>query len=194
MHVIGLIAEYNPFHKGHLYQINKIKEKYPNSLLVVVTSSSFTQRGNISLLNKWDKTKIALENNVDLVVELPFVYSTQSSDLFAEGAISILNTLKIDTLVFGTERDNISDLELLADIQINNIEYQDKVKEYLSQGLNYATSTNKALEDLTSINRMNRLVQGDVGSGKTIVAITALYINYLSGYQGALMAPTEVLA
>ena len=151
MHVIGVIAEYNPFHKGHLYQINKIKEKYPNSLLVVVTSSSFTQRGNISLLNKWDKTKIALDNNVDLVVELPFVYSTQSSDLFAEGAISILNTLKIDTLVFGTERDNISDLELLADIQINNIEYQDKVKEYLSQGLNYATSTNKALEDLTSI-------------------------------------------
>ena len=55
MHVIGVIAEYNPFHKGHLYQINKIKEKYPNSLLVVVTSSSFTQRGNISLLNKWDK-------------------------------------------------------------------------------------------------------------------------------------------
>ena len=151
MHVIGVIAEYNPFHKGHLYQINKIKEKYPNSLLVVVTSSSFTQRGNISLLNIWDKTKIALDNNVDLVVELPFVYSTQSSDLFAEGAISILNALKIDTLVFGTERDNISDLELLADIQINNIEYQDKVKEYLSQGLNYATSTNKALEDLTSI-------------------------------------------
>lgn len=71
MHVIGVIAEYNPFHKGHLYQINKIKEKYPNSLLVVITSSSFTQRGNISLLNKWDKTKIALENNVDLVVELP---------------------------------------------------------------------------------------------------------------------------
>lgn len=71
MHVIGVIAEYNPFHKGHLYQINKIKEKYPNSLLVVVTSSSFTQRGNISLLNKWDKTKIALDNNVDLVVELP---------------------------------------------------------------------------------------------------------------------------
>ena len=98
MHVIGLIAEYNPFHKGHLYQINKIKEKYPNSLLVVVTSSSFTQRGNISLLNKWDKTKIALENNVDLVVELPFVYSTQSSDLFAEGAISILNALKISFL------------------------------------------------------------------------------------------------
>lgn len=82
MHVIGVIAEYNPFHKGHLYQINKIKEKYPNSLLVVVTSSSFTQRGNISLLNKWDKTKIALDNNVDLVIELPFVYSTQSSDLF----------------------------------------------------------------------------------------------------------------
>ena len=151
MKSIGIICEYNPFHNGHLYHIKKIKEMYPDYTIILVMSGNFTQRGDVSILNKWDKTKIALDNNVDLVVELPFVYSTQSSDLFAEGAISILNTLKIDTLVFGTERDNISDLEFLADIQINNIEYQDKVKEYLSQGLNYATSTNKALEDLTSI-------------------------------------------
>ena len=151
MKSIGIICEYNPFHNGHLYHIKKIKEMYPDYTIILVMSGNFTQRGDVSILNKWDKTKIALDNNVDLVVELPFVYSTQSSDLFAEGAISILNALKIDTLVFGTERDNISDLELLADIQINNIEYQDKVKEYLSQGLNYATSTNKALEDLTSI-------------------------------------------
>ena len=151
MHIIGLVAEYNPFHNGHLYQINKIKEKYPNSIIIVVLSSSFTQRGDISILNKWDKTQIALDNNIDLVVELPFVYSTQSSDVFAEGSINILNKLKIDTLVFGTERDNIEDLELLADIQINNNEYQEKVKEYLNKGLNYATSTNKALEDITNI-------------------------------------------
>lgn len=151
MHIIGIIAEYNPFHNGHLYQINKIKELYPDSTIVAVVSSSFTQRGDISLLNKWDKTQIALDNGIDLIIELPFVYSTQSSDIFAKGALEILNNLKIDTLVFGTERDIINELELLADIQINNKDYHNKVKKYLSQGLNYATSTNKALEDLTNV-------------------------------------------
>ena len=151
MHKIGIIAEYNPFHNGHLYQIKEIKKRYPDSTIISVVSSSFTQRGDISLLNKWDKTKIALDNGIDLVIELPFVYSTQASDIFAEGAVKILNYLGIDTLVFGTERDTIEDLELLADIQINNKEYQEKVKQYLSIGLNYATSTNKALEDITNI-------------------------------------------
>ncbi len=151
MHKIGIIAEYNPFHNGHLYQIKKIKKRYPDSTIISVVSSSFTQRGDISLLNKWDKTKIALDNGIDLVIELPFVYSTQASDIFAEGAVKILNYLGIDTLVFGTERDTIEDLELLADIQINNKEYQEKVKQYLSIGLNYATSTNKALEDITNV-------------------------------------------
>lgn len=151
MYVIGVIAEYNPFHNGHLYQINKIKELYPDSIIVAVVSSSFTQRGDISLLNKWDKTQIALDNGIDLIIELPFVYSTQSSDTFAKGALEILNNLNIDTLVFGTERDTINELELLADIQINNKDYHNKVKKYLSQGLNYATSTNKALEDLTNV-------------------------------------------
>ena len=151
MHKIGIIAEYNPFHNGHLYQIKKIKKRYPDSTIISVVSSSFTQRGDISLLNKWNKTKIALDNGIDLVIELPFVYSTQASDIFAEGAVKILNYLGIDTLVFGTERDTIEDLELLADIQINNKEYQEKVKQYLSTGLNYATSTNKALEDITNV-------------------------------------------
>ena len=151
MQKIGIIAEYNPFHNGHLYQIKEIKKKYPDSTIISVVSSSFTQRGDISLLNKWDKTKIALDNGIDLVIGLPFVYSTQASDIFAEGAVKILNYLGIDTLVFGTERDTIEDLELLADIQINNKEYQEKVKHYLSIGLNYATSTNKALEDITNV-------------------------------------------
>ena len=129
MHKIGIIAEYNPFHNGHLYQIKEIKKRYPDSTIISVVSSSFTQRGDISLLNKWDKTKIALDNGIDLVIELPFVYSTQASDIFAEGSIKILNYLGIDTLVFGTERDTIEDLELLANIQINNKEYQEKKEQ-----------------------------------------------------------------
>lgn len=151
MLTIGIIAEYNPFHNGHLYQINKIKEKYPDSILVVVVSSSFTQRGDISLLNKWDKTKIALDNKIDLVIELPFVYATQSSDIFAKGAISILNKLKVDKIIFGTESDNIDNISIAASTQINNKEYNSKVRDYLNKGLNYATATNNALEDLTNI-------------------------------------------
>ena len=154
MKVIGIIAEYNPFHNGHLYQINKIKEIYPDSLLIGVVSSSFTQRGEISILNKWDKTKISLNNGLDIVIELPFVYATQGSDIFAKGALEILNKLKIDTIVFGTESENIEILKHLASIQLKNKEYDLKVKHYLNKGLNYPTALNKALEDISD-NKVN---------------------------------------
>ena len=149
MEIIGIVAEYNPFHNGHLYQIQKIKEKYPDSILVAVVSSTFTQRGTVSILNKWTKSKIALDNHIDIVIELPFVYATQSSDIFAKGAVALLNKLKVTRIIFGTERDNLNELSLSADIQLNNKEYHKLVKLYLSKGLNYPTATNKALEDLT---------------------------------------------
>ena len=149
MEIIGIVAEYNPFHNGHLYQIKKIKVKYPDSILVAVVSSTFTQRGTVSILNKWTKTKIALDNHIDIVIELPFVYATQSSDIFAKGAVALLNKLKVTRIIFGTERDNLNELSLSADIQLNNKEYHKLVKLYLSKGLNYPTATNKALEDLT---------------------------------------------
>ena len=149
MEIIGIVAEYNPFHNGHLYQLQKIKEKYPDSILVAVVSSTFTQRGTVSILNKWTKTKIALDNHIDIVIELPFVYATQSSDIFAKGAVALLNKLKVTRIIFGTERDNLNELSLSADIQLNNKEYHKLVKLYLSKGLNYPTATNKALEDLT---------------------------------------------
>ena len=149
--IIGIVAEYNPFHNGHLYQIKKIREKYKNATIVVVSSSSFTQRGEISLLNKFDKTKVALNNGVDLVIELPYVYSTQSSDIFASAAIKILNYLKINTLCFGTERDNIDDIKICAQTQLNNPEYDILVKKYLNDGFNYPTALNKALKSLVDI-------------------------------------------
>ena len=149
--IIGIIAEYNPFHNGHLYQIKKIREKYKDATIVVVSSSSFTQRGEISLLNKFDKTKVALNNGVDLVIELPYVYSTQSSYIFASAAIKILNYLKINTLCFGTERDNIDDIKICAQTQLNNPEYDILVKKYLNDGFNYPTALNKALKSLVDI-------------------------------------------
>lgn len=151
MKIIGIIAEYNPFHNGHKYQIDKIREQNKDALIIVCTSSSFTQRGDISILNKWDKTKCALDNNVNLVVELPYIYSTQSSDTFAKYALKILNELKIEELCFGSEDNNIDKLYKVADTQINNKEFDQKVKEHLDNGINYPTALNNALKDLIQI-------------------------------------------
>ena len=160
MNVIGIVCEYNPFHLGHLYQLKKVKEMYPHSIIIVVCSSNFTQRGDVSIINKWDKTKIALDYGVDIFIELPFGYATQSSDIFAKGAIEILNHLKIDTLVFGSESNNIQELTNLANIQLNNKEYNNIVKDYLDNGFNYPTALSKALSDITNttINKPNDLL------------------------------------
>ena len=107
---IGIICEYNPFHNGHLYHINKIKELYPNSTLILVMSGNVTERGELSILNKWEKTEIALTHGIDLVIELPFVFSTQGADIFSYGAIKILKTLNVDTIVFGSESNNKEEL------------------------------------------------------------------------------------
>ena len=151
MKIIGIIAEYNPFHLGHLYQINKVKEMYKDSIIIAIISTHFAQRGDLSILNKWDKTKICLDNNIDLVVELPTLYATQSSDIFAAAALKLLNELQIDTLVFGSESNNIDTLYQLADIQINNKEYDDLVKKYLQTGINYPTAMSKALKTIANI-------------------------------------------
>ena len=151
MKIIGLIAEYNPFHLGHLYQINKIKEIYPESIIIAIISTNFTQRGDISIINKWNKTKICLEHNIDLVLELPTLYATQSSDIFAYAALKILNEFKIDTLVFGSESNNIDIMYKLADTQLNNQNYNELVKTYLDKGINYPTAMSKALKELTDV-------------------------------------------
>lgn len=144
--IIGIIAEYNPFHLGHLYQINKIKELYPDSIIIVLISGSFTERGDISIINKWQKTKICLNNNIDLVIEFPTLYAIQSADIFAKAALTILNDLNIDILAFGSETHDISLFKQLANIQLNNQDYHNTVKEYLKTGINYPTAMSIALQ------------------------------------------------
>ncbi len=148
MQRIGLIAEYNPIHNGHIYQIKEIKRLYPDSIIILITNSYFTQRGDISIINKWDKTKIVLDNNIDLVIELPFPYATQSADIFAKGALKILNFLQINTLIFGSESNDINKLKKLASTQLNNKKYDEKVKTYLNQGINYPTAMSNSLKDI----------------------------------------------
>lgn len=148
MNIIGIIAEYNPFHLGHLYQIKKIKEQFPNSTLIVITNTTFTERGEVSILDKWNKTKICLDNYVDIIVELPFAFATQSADIFAANALKILNYLQIDTLAFGSESNNLQNIYTIAKTQLTNPYYDKLVKKYLKEGINYPTATSKALIDI----------------------------------------------
>lgn len=144
MKIIGLIAEYNPFHNGHLYQINKIKELYPNSTIILILNGYFLERGQISIESKEEKTRLALKYGIDLVIELPFIFGSNSADIFAEAAIDLLSMLHVNTLVFGSESNDIELLNMAARRQLEK-EFDSKLKEFLDQGLNYPTALNKAI-------------------------------------------------
>lgn len=145
---VGVIAEYNPFHNGHMYHLKKIKEMFPNEEIVAVISSSFTQRGEPSIINKWDKTDICLKAGIDLVIELPYVFSTESADYFSYGALTILEKLGVDKFVFGSETNDIDVFKKIVDIQLNNEDFDKLVKIYLKFGNNYPTALSLALKDL----------------------------------------------
>ena len=130
MNVSGIVVEYNPFHNGHLYHLNKVKEFTNPDLIIAITSGNFTQRGEISIINKFDKTKVALENGVDIVIELPYIYTVQNASVFGSKSVELLNKLKINNLVFGSETNN---LEELRDFASYNIQI-DYLKEIMDQG------------------------------------------------------------
>lgn len=152
MKVIGIVTEYNPFHNGHIYQLEKIKEMYPESIIIIAMSGNYTERGEISLINKWDKTKIAIQHGVDIVLEIPFIFSNQSADNFSYAAIKMLECFKIDTLIFGSESNNKEKLIKAASIQLNNKDFDGVVKKHMNNGENYPTSLNMAIKELGGIN------------------------------------------
>ena len=143
MEVIGIVVEYNPFHNGHWYQIKKVQQLYPKATIIVVMSGYFTERGETSIINKWDKTKLALEHGVDLVVEIPTFFATQSADYFASAALYLLNELKITRLVFGSESNDLDKLNDLAAAQ-DSINFKVLLTKHLKQGINYPTALNLA--------------------------------------------------
>ncbi len=148
MKSVGIICEYNPFYNGHLYHLNKVKELYPNHTIILIMSGNFLQRGESSIIDKWTKTKIALEHDIDLIIELPFVFSSQSADLFARGSIELLNHLKVEAIVFGSESNDINLLTKIANFSLSN-EYNDLVKDYLNEGISYPKASSNALTKLT---------------------------------------------
>ena len=145
--VIGIIAEYNPFHNGHLYHLQKSLQMTHSSYSVAVVSGNFTQRGSTSLVDKWAKAEIAIKNGIDLVLELPLLYSISSAENFAEGAIKILDSLKVvDYLSFGSESGDISTLNMVADILYKEPKaYKNILSHELSKGLSFPKARENAL-------------------------------------------------
>ena len=144
---IGIVAEYNPFHNGHLYQIRKIREIFGKDVFIaVVVSGDFVQRGEISFLDKCEKTQVNLECGVNLVAELPLYYSIQNAEIFSKMAIRILDYLGMDIQVFGAEEENIEVLQKVLDLQKRQ-DYKDKLMGYMKKGNSYSTSQRLALKE-----------------------------------------------
>lgn len=151
MKAVGIIVEYNPFHNGHLRHLNETKKMFKNDIVIAVMSGNFTQRGDTSVIDKQSKTEIALKAGIDIVVELPFHYATQSADLFAKGSIEILKHLKVNNIVFGSESNNIDELTNIAKNTISSKEYDSLIIKGLSKGQNYPKSSFEALKEITNI-------------------------------------------
>lgn len=151
MKAIGVIVEYNPFHNGHAHHLQQAKDRAKPDCVIAVMSGNFVQRGEPATLDKWVRAELAVDNGIDLVIELPFVYSVQSADLFAYGSIDILNKLGATELYFGSEKDNMDELKQIVSL-FNTSAFQLKIKELISEGNNYPSASGKAVKELTGLN------------------------------------------
>ena len=149
MKTAGIIAEYNPFHKGHEYQIRYTKEKLKADYVIVAMSGDYVQRGTPALISKHARAEMALRCGADLVLEMPVSVSTASAEAFAMGGVSLLDGLGVvDMLCFGSESGEISALKELAEILVEEPEeYKKLLKSFLSEGLTFPAARSQALTE-----------------------------------------------
>lgn len=152
--ITGIITEYNPFHKGHEYHLQNAKYHTNAEGIVCVMSGNFMQRGIPAIVDKWKRAEMAIKNGVDLVLELPLVYSISSAEHFAFGSVSLLNSLGIvDHLYFGSEEGNIDTLDDIAEVLVSEpYEYKSRLKNNLNLGLPFHLSRANALNDYLNCN------------------------------------------
>lgn len=154
MKATGIVVEYNPFHNGHKYHLQKTKVLNPNNIIIAVMSGDFVQRGEPSIIDRWTKTKMALANGVDLVIELPVFYSSQSAEIFAKGAVGILEELKCESMVFGSESGKIDELKRISTLQESE-EFKIKLKERLKSGDSYPTAHSSTMKEILGESELN---------------------------------------
>ncbi len=146
--ILGIVSEYNPFHNGHKLHIEESKKLTGCDYVISVMSGNFTQRGDTAIVDKWARTKMALEQGVDLVIELPTLYATSSSENFADGAIKILHSLGIvDYISFGSEIGEIGPMDDVANVLYSEPkDFKEIIQRELKSGLSYPKARELALE------------------------------------------------
>ena len=156
MNILGLVVEYNPFHNGHLYHLLKSKEITKATHTVAIMSGNFLQRGEPALFDKYTRARAAVENGVDLVIELPTLFACQSAEIFSHGAIATLNSLNcINSICFGSEVGNIDILYTISKILVNEPnEFKTSLKRYLNDGMLFPTARSNALFDYINENNL----------------------------------------
>lgn len=147
MKTIGIITEYNPFHNGHLYHLFKAKKMTEADYVIAIMSGNFLQRGEPAIINKWSRTKMALYAGVDLIIELPFVFSTQDANGFSFGAVKLLDSLQmVDYLCFGCETDNLDTLYSISNfLHIEPQKYKDLIIYNSKKGFEFPKTRSQAL-------------------------------------------------
>lgn len=146
MKAVGIIAEYNPFHNGHAYQISEVRRRESPDVVIAAMSGHFTQRGEASVFTKWQRAQLALAGGADLVVELPFVFAVRSAEYFARGGIRLLHELGITHLAFGTESKQLEPILTSARAQSHPHLVKD-LAPYMTKGLPYAAALSAMLEE-----------------------------------------------
>lgn len=178
MKTVAVIAEYNPFHNGHSYQLSEIRASLNPDYIIALMGGNFLQRGHAAMWDKYERAKIACQNGIDAVLELPFPYATGSARDFAMGAVSILNQLGcIDYIAFGAETFNINLFMRIADILENEPEeFKALFKQLLSEGISYPAARQKALE---------QYLKDDTVTGIMSLPNNILAIEYLRALKAA---------
>ncbi|MFJ5622222.1 nucleotidyltransferase [Peribacillus loiseleuriae] len=149
MKAVGIVVEYNPFHNGHVYHAVESKQAANADVVIAIMSGSFLQRGEPALVNKWARAKMALAGGVDLVFELPYPFATQQAGIFAQGAISILETLDCDAFCFGSEDGRLEPFMLTYQfLRGNKDDFDEKVRHHLKAGCSYPKAASLAFNEL----------------------------------------------
>lgn len=148
---VGIIAEYNPFHAGHAYQIAEVRKIFRDAEIIAVMSGDFTQRGTPAILDKFTRAKLAVDGGCDLVLELPFTSAVRSAQDFAHGGVRLLKNLGVvDKIVFGAEFSDLKKLQAAAEI-FDEKNFHDELKNKMATGISYAAAVTKILSDAVEI-------------------------------------------
>lgn len=147
MNTIGIIAEYNPFHKGHAHQLEGLRQKYPETTLLVVMSGDFVQRGTPAIFSKFHRAQWAVMGGADIVFELPSMFAVSSAEYFASGGVRLLHALGCDAISFGTSHTQVEELVSIAKA-LDHPSTQESLRIFLTQGYSYGTALRKAVQGL----------------------------------------------